>query len=260
MPMTRQDRDDWPTLTAIGVIATCLAAIGHEAVGHGGACLVAGGEVTLLTATHFSCFGGNPLVDVAGPAVNLVLALAALATLRLHTAAAPATRWFLFMLGVINLCWFAGEAVASPVVDGYDQAALARQLGWPPVWRAATLLLGFGSYFAAIRYGAIALRRDVQAPNGELRRRFGFTHTAATISFVLAGLCYARAPLAAAIECFMTIGVAVAPLWIAVGAAARSSASRADGRIARSKGWILLAIILFAAFALMQGRGIGRLA
>ena len=66
--------DSRVTLLALGGIAGLVSAVGHEAIGHGGACLAVGGTVTLLTATHFACSGGNVLVDAAGPLANMVLA------------------------------------------------------------------------------------------------------------------------------------------------------------------------------------------
>ncbi|MDB5707894.1 MAG: hypothetical protein JWN66_5010 [Sphingomonas bacterium] len=261
MADTLQTTDDRWTLSAIGVVAACLSAFGHEAFGHGGACLAAGGTVTLLTATHFSCEGGNILVDAAGPLMNLVLAVMALGILRGGAPRAPSTRWFLFLLGGINLCWFASEMVASPIVEHYDQAAIARQLGWPSVWRPVVLGLGLVLYFWTVRYARIVLRRDFAMGDRPtaVRRRFGVSHLAATIAFVIAGLCWAREPLSGALECFLTIGVAVAPLWFSL-LPARSPAEPPIAPVARSVPWILCAVLFFAAFALLQGRGIGRLA
>jgi hypothetical protein len=36
------ERDDLATLAAIGVLAAMAAGLGHEALGHGGACLATG--------------------------------------------------------------------------------------------------------------------------------------------------------------------------------------------------------------------------
>lgn len=264
MPATPNQIDDRWTLAAIGVFVACLSSIAHEAIGHGGTCLAVGGTITLLTATHFACENGSLLVDAAGPAMNLIVALAAFALLRTRIARTAALRLFLFVLGGVNLCWFASEVVVSPVVMGYDEAAIARQLGWPPLWRPVMFLVGLGLYFGTIRYAAAILLGHVRAGDAPYidRTRFGIVHLAAILSFVAAGLCWARDPLPAAQECFMTMAVAVAPLWLALGPAASASAGQplAPAPIARSIDWIAAAILLFALFALFQGRGIGRLA
>jgi hypothetical protein len=255
-------RDDGGTLAAIGVIATCLSAFGHEAFGHGGACLAVGGSISLLTATHFACAGGGIVVDAAGPLMNLILAGLAFALLRFGAPKAVAMRWFLLSLGGINLCWFAGELVSSPLVGGYDEAAIARQLDWPAIWRPIAFALGLAVYAGTIRLVARTLIDFVRQgdPPGELRRRFGIAHAAATLSFTIAGLCWMRAPFAAAVECFMTIGVAVAPLWISIGPAARATGDDRHAPVERSRIWIAAALVSFAAFVFSQARGIGPLA
>ena len=44
---------DRPTLAAIAVVAFALANLAHEGMGHGGACLLAGGRALALSAIHF---------------------------------------------------------------------------------------------------------------------------------------------------------------------------------------------------------------
>ena len=257
-----QTENVW-TLCAIGVIVACLSSIAHEAVGHAGACLAVGGEVTLLTATHFACLHGGLQVDIAGPLMNLLTAGLAFALLRTRGASTASVRLFLALLGGINLCWFAGEMVTAPGIPSYDEAAIARQLAWPPaIWRPSAFLLGLAIYMGAVRYEAAVFLRQVQLgdPPAGLRRRFGIAPLGGTASFVVAGLCWARDPLAAAWECFLTVGVAAAPLWISLGPAARSPAHSPVGKISFSASWILFATTLFILFLLTQGRGIGRLA
>ena len=49
------ERDDLLTLCAVGVLASMAAALGHELVGHAGACVLSGGEVTLISVIWFRC-------------------------------------------------------------------------------------------------------------------------------------------------------------------------------------------------------------
>lgn len=258
------ERDDPRTLAAIGVVAACLASIAHEAIGHGGTCLAVGGTIARLTATHFGCAGGTALVDAVGPAANLAVALIAFLLLRLGRAFTAPTRLFLFMLGGINLCWFTGEMIHSAFLNIEDEANLARQLGWPAVWRPVAMAGGVLIYIATIRYGAVVARRFVAAgdPPENLRRRIMIAWAAATASFAVAGLAWARDPFGSAWECFMTIGVAGAPLWIGVGlmrwtdqgVAPRPSST---APIATSIPWTAFSVLLFGAFIFTQGRGIG---
>jgi hypothetical protein len=253
-------KDDAWTSAAAGVAAACLASIAHEAVGHGGVCLALGGKVTLLTATRFACDQGNILVDVAGPLMNLVSAALALALVRTGWGSLPTARLFLIMVAALNLCWFAGSMVVAPFNDGYDQATIARQLGWPPIWKLVSAVLGVAVYAATIAYVAAQWRQQVvlgDAP-GQLRLRFGIAYSAATVSFLLAGASWARNPRYGALEAFLTIGVAAAPLWLSLRLrAGPSSPGDPHRRIQRSPRWLVLALLLFSGFLLTQGHGIG---
>jgi hypothetical protein len=257
-------RDDPRTLAAIGVVTACLASIAHETIGHGATCLAVGGTITRLTATHFNCADGTALVDALGPAGNLVSALIAFGLLRAGREFAASTRLFLLMLGGINLCWFAGEMIHSAVFDIEDEANLARQLGWSPVWRPVAMAAGVLIYIAAIRYGTAVARRMVAAGDRpeSLRRRIMIVWAAATASLAVAGLAWARDPFGSAWECFMTIGVASAPLWIGIGLMRRAKGGETappSGSIPNSIPWTAFAVLLFGAFLFIEGRGIGPL-
>jgi hypothetical protein len=250
-------KDDGWTLAAAGIAAACLASIAHEAVGHGGACLAVGGKVTLLTATRFACNQGNILVDLAGPLMNLISAAVALALLRTGWGALPAARLFLIMVGALNLCWFAGEMVAAPFADGYDQATIARQLGWSPVWKPVSAALGVAFYAATIAYLAVQWRQQIVLGDtpGQLRLRFGIAYSAATVSFLLAGASWARNPRYGALEAFLTIGVAAAPLWLSLGLRAPPGhqATPAEASNVRRDG-LSFALLCFPASCLPRAR------
>ncbi len=263
MKSSATGRDDLATLAALGVIVACVSAAGHEALGHGGACLLAGGEVTLLTATRFACDGGALWVDAAGPTMNLLLAVVSLWLLRRASAKAVAWRWLLFLMAAVNIAWFAGEVISSPFMPGYDEAAIASQLGWSPtVWQPAMLIGGVLVYAVGIRMMAAAAwrQRDRGDPADRLRSRFAIPFAAAALSFTLAGTLRPGSPIAGAVECFLTIGVAALPMWLATGPASRATAAADAKPVQRSIGWIAVAAIVYAMFLLFQARGIGRLA
>jgi hypothetical protein len=253
-------KDDAWTVAAAGVAAACLASVAHEAVGHGGACLAGGGKVTLLTATRFACDRGNVIVDAAGPAMNLISAALALALLSTGIGSRPAARLLLIMATGLNLSWFAGEMVAALFNDGYDQATIARQLGWPPAWKPLSAALGLAVYAATIAYFAVLWRRQVAVGDvpEQLRLRFGVAYGAATLSFLLAGASWARNPVAGAVEALLTIGVAAAPLWLSLRLRAQpGSPAGSHEAVERSRRLLLTAVLVFSGFLLTQGHGIG---
>jgi hypothetical protein len=67
------------TVVAVGVLASTLAAVCHETLGHGIGCILDGGRITLLTSIYFRCTGSTALTPAAGPLGNLLAGMAAFA-------------------------------------------------------------------------------------------------------------------------------------------------------------------------------------
>ncbi|MGC1303955.1 MAG: hypothetical protein WA840_16435, partial [Caulobacteraceae bacterium] len=166
MQAARHLQDDRWTLLAIGCLAALASAAGHEAVGHGLTCIAVGGRIALLTTTHFQCAGGAPLVDAAGPGMNLLLAALGAFGFRFARPSTPWLRLFFLALAAFNTFWFAGEALRSSLTHVDDEAALARTLGWPPAWRPACFAVAIGLYWWAVAYFAPPLR-EVSAGRGK---------------------------------------------------------------------------------------------
>ena len=94
---------DRPTLAAIAVVAFALANLAHEGMGHGGACLLAGGRALALSAIHFDGdLGGlgpaaGKWVAAGGTLANLVLGMLAWVALRASRGAPGPARVFLWL-------------------------------------------------------------------------------------------------------------------------------------------------------------------
>ena len=261
--MKKQPADDPWTIAAIGAVIPCLAAIAHEAIGHGVTCRLVGGTVALLSATHFGCRNGSALVDAMGPAGNLLCAAIATPLLfRSRLSRSPAAYLFLFLTAAINLCWFAGEMAHSAMLTIEDEANFARQLGWPAWWRPLAITLALILYFAIARFSAAVVRRWIAdgQPAAAVRRRLVLAHGAGILTFAVAGLFWTKAPLAAAHEAILTVGFAAIPMWLGILPALRSvPPTGSRGRpIARSIPWILTSSAIVLAFLLSQARGIDR--
>jgi hypothetical protein len=247
--------EDLATAAAIGVVAAGLAAIGHEAAGHGGACLAQGGHILLLSNVYFRCAPSAPLVDLAGPAGNLVLALLALLALSLRTKATVSERFFLSLLFAFSAFWLAGVLLICGVTGEGDLAFWARDTLTVPgtVWRPVMTATGVALYVATIVTTA-----RIAPPGPALRLRMAWL--AGAIGMVLAAVAYRGSPLAggvreAVIEAIKEIGLASLPLWfLAVGLARRVDAQGAP--LTRSWGWIVGGMVGFAVFAATMGRGI----
>src|SRR5205085_10953058 len=113
----------YATLAAIAALAFIVACVAHEAVGHGGTCIAAGGHITLLTSVYFHCANGGLLPSAAGPLINLAVGSILWATLRRAWSLLSAHwRLFITLAMAFNLFWGAGYFVYSAVTDMSDWA------------------------------------------------------------------------------------------------------------------------------------------
>jgi hypothetical protein len=136
----------------LGGLAFTSACVAHEALGHGGACLLTGGKVLLLTSVYFRCVPGLPVVDAAGPVMNLsVAAIAMLALRRIRTPGYG--RSFAALVVAFNALWGAGYFLFSAVTYQGDWAFVLRglQAPHPWVWRVLLGVLGAWLYGNALR-------------------------------------------------------------------------------------------------------------
>src|ERR1700730_15398419 len=106
-------RDDAMTIAAIGVAAACLVTIGHEAIGHGIACLALGGHIILLTSVYFRCTIVG-WTSAAGPAGNLVMGTLAWLTFRCVPRRLSGLRLLLMMVMALSIFWEAGVGGIKP--------------------------------------------------------------------------------------------------------------------------------------------------
>ncbi len=262
METTLNSQDSRVTLLALGGIAGLVSAVCHEAIGHGGACLAVGGEVTLLTATHFACLGGSSLVDMAGPLANVVLAV--IGAIGLVTIPRVSLQWRLFFLAiaVFNTFWFAGECVRSSLTSMDDEAAIARAFNWPFYWRPLCLGLALGIYRFGLKSFVNPIRSVGLSPSSSKARfsRMVILFLGGVSALVIAGVCWQKNPLNGGIEGALPIGVACLPILFSVKVAKRLGPIGEASTVKFSPSLIGVSILLLIIFALTQGRGIGRLA
>ncbi len=149
-------------LAALGILAYVASMMTHEALGHGGFCLAAGGHNAMLTAWGERCdFTGVhlPGIEAAGPGVQFGAGLLAFLVLRLVIPAAARLRYFLWLYMVFNLFVSSGYVLFSGVTDFGDAAVLIAGLHPQIVWRGGLILLGAVVYFLSMQAAALELKR-----------------------------------------------------------------------------------------------------
>jgi len=159
----RAERDDLPTIVAVGLLAYAAADIAHHVLGHRGACLTLGGHVRSLSSVYVDCSLRGAVIDLAGPFANLVAGLLAAV---LGFRARGCARLFFALATEFNLFWFAGQLIYDAVTVKDDFGLPLMMLGSAPLARYALAAVGLGLYRIAMRAVARLL-----APFGAARTR-----------------------------------------------------------------------------------------
>lgn len=247
--------DDPLTLIALGVAAVLLAALTHEFLGHGLACLAERGRITLLTLLVFRCDGAGVLTDGAGPVAVLLVGWAVLGTLLIRRSAPPGSgSLFLLILAMLLVFWAPAQAVREAIDGSDDWGHVARDLNWPPPWHGVVAVAGVLLYVLAVRAMIAAAIRIV--PGRPLRLVLPYVAAAIT-GTTLAALWHGDR-IGSAIDAALTFGATPLGALLAVSAAARRSP--AGMPIARQWLWIGAVSAALLLFALTIARGVGPLA
>src|SRR6187431_2835225 len=119
--MPEPEGSDVVTVAAIGVVAYLAANLVHEGLGHGGACLLVGGQAKAISSAWFDgdLAGVGPwgqrAVKAAGTVANLIVGSgAALALARLRPRSTH-VHYALWLLAMANLFPGAGYLMVSPL-------------------------------------------------------------------------------------------------------------------------------------------------
>ncbi len=146
------------TVGSIGVLAYMLGNVLHEAVGHGGACLLTGAKPLVLSSVHFECSLENRLVMTGGTLVNLVAGAVFLVLGRSTGRRHPRLKYFFWIAMTVNLFSGTGYFLFSGVGGIGDWAEFIQGLGPQWLWRIGLAAFGAASYMLAARIGLVELR------------------------------------------------------------------------------------------------------
>jgi hypothetical protein len=250
-------------LGALGILAYAASMMTHEALGHGGYCIAAGGHNAMLTGWGERCNfpGTQPFgIEAAGPGLQFLAGLLSWWALPRLPKRASRLRYFFWLYMVFNLLVSSGYVAFSGVTDFGDAAVIIAGLSPHMVWRGLLMLLGAAAYYLSMWIAA-----------AELKRLLGTSDGSRSI-FRLVWIPYAAAGIFA---CCAAALNRTMPTGVAVGLAAASSFGAAFGmlrladmqrrmtprpspgiHIAWSAGWALAALVVIAAFLLVIGPGL----
>jgi hypothetical protein len=259
MPASR--RPDTLTIIAVTVMAAAITDVLHEAIGHGGACLLSGLHAIALSTVHFECSFDSRLVSAGGTLINIIAG--GLALLALRVAHAP--RWKLFFWLLLTFNWLdaGGYFLFSGIGNIGDWAAVISGLQPVWAWRAGLTLLGVVCYLLVVWIVLRELQPMLSPDQAERLRRARrlllipyFTHG---ILLTVAGLLNPVGMLLVVISAMAaSFGGCSAMLWM--GSLLRGSMipgpSREGPPVERSIPWIVVSAITAAMFVFVLGRGL----
>jgi len=248
-------RDNIPTLMALGVVAYVGETLLHEAVGHGGMCLASGYRVTAIAPLWMHCSTTTALVNLMGPGANLIGAVVYGLILRLAPPRSDTLRLFVWL----------GFAFNGLVAAGYMGVGGLTGFGdWPvvlagvaPLWlaRVGLVVVGVGLYIVVLRLaGGLLSRAAVRGALTDRRlRRLVLSPTLGAAIAALGAEVYGQGGrplgLALAAGCTLVVGFSLTSLPTV-------KAETVTGfRIGFSLMWVVLAVVVGAAFVLGVGPG-----
>jgi small basic protein len=247
-------KNDWLTVAALALLAMCTVTFDHEALGHGGACLLLHGHIRLLTSSLFRCDIYSKWIDAAGPAMNLFVGILALIARILVPIRFSKIRLFLILLTAFSFFWEGGYLIHAMHRQNGDLYFFVRSLlGNVTVaqrWIGAAL--GLALYLATIRLTArafLTITPSASAARAVARTSWLSAALGATLAATAGGV--RGLP-----DAVMEIGLASFPLLFIPVHQREMPDALSSPPIARSYPVAALALIVFAVFVATLGRGI----
>jgi hypothetical protein len=259
---------DFLTILAIGLIVYALANFIHEAIGHGGACLLLGGKPRVLSSMHFDgdkrglSKAATRLIAAAGTIADLLAAALGLLALRREPKSA-ATHYFLWLFVAVNLFAGLGYFFFSGMTNIGDWAVVIAGSKHAVFWRILMAVLGWLAYLASVWW---LMRKLSPIVGSQLPDRYRLANWLCLVPFFGGALLYVAAgALNPASKALLLISAVAGSLGGASGLAwgpqlLRGKPAAAPDQqprpIPRSWPWIVSGAIVTAAFIAILGPGI----
>jgi hypothetical protein len=249
------------TVGAIAAIAYALCDLIHEVLGHGTATLASPQvRAVSLTTVALSTVGSSRLVAAAGTVANLLASLAAFGLWHRWSGSAS-VRYFLWLLGTLDLFNATAYLLYSGLLDSGDWAVVTAGLQPRLAWRVGMVAVGAAAYAISVRVSAAAFARmahDGCVRRSDVQRLSVLPYWVGGLLLVLGAVPNPVSPvLILSSGASSGFGAMAGLLWLPriIG----PSESHADERappLPFSRVWTALAVVSAAVFVLVIGRGI----
>jgi hypothetical protein len=237
----------------MAVIASAIATLLHEGLGHGVTAWLRGDGVTELTSNHLSSLRPDRWVEAGGTLVNLFVGAVALWCSRAAGDRAN-LRYFLWIFAAHNLLPGAGYFMFSGILGVGDWEAVISGLPHQVALRIAMSVFGVGLYVLVVRMLAVAVRPFV--PDRATYNVVGrYAYYAACLFSCAAG---ALDPLGVRLFFLSTVPAAFGGLSGLMWADSLMPKARAARELVveRQPGWWFAAGVIGIAYIVVLGRGV----
>jgi hypothetical protein len=241
-------------MAAIGLLAYAGETVGHELIGHGGVCVLSGGQVTALAPLWMHCSVQTIPMVAAGPLFNFIAAAVFAAVLRWRKRS-DAWSYFFWLSAGFNLLVACGYLLVGGATTWGDWGVVFADVKPAWAWRAALIIAGLTGYLLGLRllgglYARFAGHAGFEAPL--LRRRTLPAGASAAIMACAAEAVGGRVTLATiglSLGCTLFVGWS---LRFIKEPTARSAETAGDLTV-RGLGWLLAAAIVAFVFVAIIG-------
>ncbi len=173
---------DLLTILAIGIVSFIIKNVIHEALGHGGACLMVGGTPLVLSSAHFECDttsvsdAGIRFIAAAGTLVNFIAAYFFWLAFRRTPVTSPTLRYFLWFAMSGNFFVAAGYPLFSGVIGVGDWVNVVDGFAPAWLWRALLTVIGLFLYLSGIWFALREMKPLIGSdPTERMKRGFRLT-------------------------------------------------------------------------------------
>src|SRR5512146_365057 len=104
----------------------CAVTAAHEALGHGGVCLLLGGHIEILSSSIFRCDLRSAWIDAGGPLANLLVGVLAWAMRMATPPGFARTRLLLLLVTAFSFFWEGGYLMRAMLIRDGDLYFFAR--------------------------------------------------------------------------------------------------------------------------------------
>ncbi|HEY0758818.1 MAG TPA: hypothetical protein VGD59_06140 [Acidisarcina sp.] len=241
------------TIVSMAVVASALATLLHEGLGHGVVAWLRGETPTMLTSNHLSSLRSDRVVAAGGTVVNLIVGAAALLGSRAAGGRAN-LHYFLWILAALNLLPGAGYFLYSGMFGFGDWYDVIKDQPHEGALRVALVLFGAALYVLVVRWLAVGVRPFAPTPSAY--------NVVGRYAYYAAGVfsCAAGALDPLGLKLFFVSTVAAAfggssgMLWM--DSLMPSRAAKESLVVRPQPGWWVAAVVLGGCYIWFVGRGI----